>query len=101
MQRVHHELPDMLVPYKRHVRESIEVVVSGDIDLSLTADESTIKRWQTWFGEMAGYFEGCLESISIRYSRKSVEDKSGLPKSKLQQYVGDAQDGWQELSEPS
>jgi hypothetical protein len=31
--RVHHELSDMLVPYKRHVRESIEATVRGDPDL--------------------------------------------------------------------
>lgn len=94
--RVHHELPDLLVPYKRHVRESIEAVISGDPDLSVTADESTLKGWRTWFNEMADYFQGCLESINIRYGGKYVKDKSGLFKSKLQriwQHVGDAP-GW-------
>jgi hypothetical protein len=94
--RVHHELPDMLVPYKRHVSESIEVVVSGDPDLSITADESTLKGWQAWFSEMADYLHGCLKSISIRYGIESVKDKSDLAESKLQriwQYVGNAP-GW-------
>lgn len=94
--RIHHELPDMLVPYKRHVRESIEAVVSDDPDLSVTADESTLNRWQTWFNEIADYLHGCLKSIAIRYGTESVKDKSGLFKSKLQriwQYVGDAP-GW-------
>lgn len=93
---VHHELPDMLVPYKRHVRESIEAVVTGDSNLTVIADESTLKRWKTWFLHMADYFQGCLQSITIRCGRESVEDKSGFPKSKLQriwQYVGDAP-GW-------
>jgi len=94
--RIHHELPDMLVPYKRHVSESIEVVITGDSELSVIADESTLKRWKTWFLHMADYFQGCLESISIRYGGEYVKDKSGLFKSKLQriwQYVGDAP-GW-------
>lgn len=94
--RIHHELPDMIVPYKRHVRESIETVVGGNDGLCVTADESTLRRWRTWFSMMAAYFQGCLQSISIRYGKESVEDKSALPKSKLQriwQYVGEAP-GW-------
>jgi hypothetical protein len=93
---VHHELPDLLVPYKRHIRESIEAVISGDPDLSVTADESTLKGWRAWFNEMADYFQGCLESINIRYGREPVQDKSDLAESKLQriwQHVGDAP-GW-------
>ncbi|MEW6541058.1 MAG: DUF6431 domain-containing protein [Bacillota bacterium] len=27
--RIHHELPDLLVPYRRHIRESIEAAVGG------------------------------------------------------------------------
>ncbi|NLU51226.1 MAG: hypothetical protein GXX09_12680 [Syntrophomonadaceae bacterium] len=53
--RIHHELPDMLVPYKRHVRESIEAAVSGDEALTVTADESTLWRWRRWFTELAFY----------------------------------------------
>lgn len=94
--RVHHELPDLLVPYKRHVSESIEAVVTGNSELSVVADESTLTRWKTWFLHVADYFHGCLQSIAIRYGRESVQDKSGLFDSKLQriwQYVGDAP-GW-------
>ncbi len=94
--QIHHELPDLLVPYKRHIRESIETVINADSVLSVTADESTLRRWRNWFKEMADHFQGCLASIMIRYGKESVEDKSGLPKSKLQriwQYVGDAP-GW-------
>jgi hypothetical protein len=41
-------------------------------------------------------FQGCLKSITIRYGKESVEDKSDLSESKLQRiwhYVGDAP-GW-------
>lgn len=94
---IHHELPDMLVPYKLHVSESIEVVLNNDTsELSVVSDESTLNRWRKWFNEKADYFQGCLKSITIRYGKESVEDKSVLPKSKLQRiwhYVGDAP-GW-------
>ena len=93
---IHHELPDLLVPYKRHVSESIEAVVAGDCDLSVPADESTLRRWRNWFNNLADYFQGCLKSIKIRYGNESAEGKCPLPKSKLQRiwhHVGDAP-GW-------
>ena len=94
--KIHHELPDILVPYKRYGRESLEVVLSEGVKLSVAADESTLKRWKNWFSKMADYFNGCLKSISIRYGSESVEDISDFPESKLQRirhYVGDAP-GW-------
>ena len=78
-QRIHHELPDMLVPYKRHIADSIESVIADDNELSVTADESTLKRWRNWFNEKADYFQGCLKSVAIRYGPESVEDESALP----------------------
>ncbi len=94
--RIHHELPDMLVPYKRHTRKSIEEVIIEYSNLSVSADESTLRRWKSWFNDISDYFQGCLKSIAIRSGRESAEDKSGFPKSKLQRiwhYVGDAP-GW-------
>jgi hypothetical protein len=43
--RIHHELPDILVPYKHHVRESIETTITEEKQMSVIADESTLKRW--------------------------------------------------------
>lgn len=95
-QRIHHELPDILVPYKRYARKCIEAVVTKSPEISVTADESTLGRWRSWFQDLAEHFLGCLTSIAIRYGRKTAEDRSGLPSSKLQRiwrYVGDAP-GW-------
>lgn len=94
--RVHHELPDILVPYKRHGRESIEAVLSEDTELTVSADESTIRSWRIWFQAMYYYLLGCLLSIAIRYDKETAEGLSSLPESKLQRiwnYVGDAP-GW-------
>lgn len=95
-QRFHNELPDILIPYKRYDRESIESALVNQSDSHVCADESTLYRWRRWFKEMADHIRGCLAAITIRHGKESVEDKSGLPKSKLQriwQYVGDAS-GW-------
>lgn len=91
-ERVHHELPDILVPYKRYGSKSIEAVINGDTALSVSADESTIIRWKRWFWDLANYFLGCLISIAVRYIRNTVEEQSDLPRSPLQriwQHVGD------------
>jgi hypothetical protein len=84
------------VPYKRHGSENIEAVVDGNSNLSVPADESTIRRWKAWFQSMCNYFLGCLLSVAIRFGKEFVEEKSSFPESKLQriwQYVGDAP-GW-------
>lgn len=94
--RLHHELPDILVPYKHYGSESVESVVTPKSVLTVTADESTIRRWRNWFSGLADYLSGCLKSIAIRYGREPVEKDPHLPKSTLQklwQYVGDAS-GW-------
>ena len=94
--RIHHELPDVLVPYKRYGWESIEPVLSDEITLTVAADESTILRWRNWFRERANHFAGCLASISIRFFNHSVKESSALSMSVLQRifnFVGDAP-GW-------
>jgi hypothetical protein len=94
--RIHHELPDILIPYKRHGSFSIESVLSESIELAVPADESTIRSWRIWFQSMCNYFLGCLLSVTIRCGKEFVEEKSSFPESKLQriwQYVGDAP-GW-------
>jgi hypothetical protein len=81
--RVHHELPDILVPYKRHCCESIEKVVEGGEQLSVPADESTINKWRRWFKDQGSRFLGCLISIATRFHGYTVEDLSHLPRSVL------------------
>jgi hypothetical protein len=94
--QVHHELPDILVPYKRYSSKSIEAVVTGEEMLSVGADESTISRWRKWFRGLANHFLGSLISIAYRYGKSAAEEKSELPGSLLQRiwcYVGDGP-GW-------
>lgn len=91
--RIHHELPDILVPYKRYSCEAIEPVVANELPLTVAVDESTITRWRKWFGERAEHFAGCLESIRIRFGYGFAGGPSALSLSVLHRiwhYVGSA-----------
>jgi hypothetical protein len=93
--KIHHELPDILVPYKRYDAESIEGVVSGETSNEVAVEESTIYCWKSWFSVWIKYALGCLQSISIRYNLPVLE-LSLLPQSVLQslgRFVGLAS-GW-------
>ncbi len=94
--KVHHELPDILVPYKRYCSQSIEAVITGEKGLSVVADESTINRWKQWFKALVDYFLGCLISIAARFGKGAAKDRSELSGSSLQRiwsHVGDGP-GW-------
>ena len=94
--QVHHELPDILVPYKRYCSKSIEAVVTGEKVLSVGADESTISRWKQWFRALANHLLGSLIAITACYQKGAAEDRSALPGSSLQRiwsHVGDGP-GW-------
>jgi hypothetical protein len=93
--RIHHELPDLLVPYKRYDAESIEGVLSVPERTDVAADDSTIGRWKSWFRVWIVYAVGILQSLSIRFNLP-VENSSVSSQSALQslgRFVGDAF-GW-------
>lgn len=85
--KIHHELPDILVPYKRFDSESIETVVTGSEKLDVAVDDSTIVRWKAWFNAIANHLSGCLISIATRYQKETVIDLSTLPKSVLERIL--------------
>jgi len=100
--KIHHELPDILVPYKRYEAACIEKVVSepkGSATIAL--DESTICRWKAWFRERIAHWIGGLVSIAIRF-KLPVEVRS-LPSQSVHQRIGHLvghADGWlKELSD--
>ena len=94
--KIHHELPDILVPYKRYKSECIEAVVvkGSNAPLTVACDESTLYRWKKWFNSLSEYFAGCLQSIAIQLGKETEE--ASKPKSALHRiwhYVGNAP-GW-------
>jgi len=92
--KIHHELPNILVHYKRYDAASIEEVVT-DQSPAVAADESTLYRLRTWFAGWADYTVGCLVAIALRV-RLSVEEVSSSLQSPLERighYVG-RETGW-------
>lgn len=43
--KLHTEIPDIIIPYKQYKKSIIEKVKSGDIS-SFAGDDSTIREWQ-------------------------------------------------------
>ena len=60
--RIHHELPDCLVPYKRHCAETVEKIVSGSHD-DAPCEERTIGRILEWWHTVGTYLLQILETI--------------------------------------
>ncbi|HHY65869.1 MAG TPA: hypothetical protein GX517_01490 [Alicyclobacillus sp.] len=74
--RIHHELPDILVPYKRHEALSIEAAVSEPPAEPVGVEESTLRRWRHRFAIWAPYAVGCLNALA-----QSVHDALPNPAS--------------------
>jgi hypothetical protein len=94
-EKIHHELPDLLVPYKRYDAESIEGVLEEPSRDDIAADESTICRWRNWFAVWKIYAQGIIQSLSILHKR-TVKHPSAPSQSALHnlgRYVGTAA-GW-------
>ena len=93
--KIHHELPDLLVPYKRYEAQSIEEAVAEPPRNDIAAEQSTLARWRSWFGAWAVYAAGCLQAIALRYDlpavHASMPDRSAFQL--LGRYVGKAS-GW-------
>ncbi|MGI6450950.1 MAG: DUF6431 domain-containing protein [Desulfitobacteriia bacterium] len=95
--RIHHELPDCLVPYKRYASLSIEQVLSeAQSPPDLAADEVTLYRLKKWFRGILPHLLGGLRSIAIRLSQDPVKEPSVLSQTvhqRIGHYVGN-EPGW-------
>ena len=60
----HRELPDIIIPYRRYDTESIEEAIArGNTEITVAADESTIRRWRKWFDKNAINIMMALTSV--------------------------------------
>lgn len=95
--KIHHELPDFMVPYKRYGAECIESAISNPSSHSIPADDSTLYRWEEWFHSFLDYWIGAIISIMIRTRQdKSLHTMSadaGTALQKIGRLVGNA-NGW-------
>lgn len=63
--RIHHELPDMVMPYKRYSTQAVEEILSGttSVPIPVACENSTMRRIRIWFFLLRSYFESCLQSL--------------------------------------
>jgi len=85
--KIHHELPDCIVPYKRYESECVEQVVAEPSSSSVAADDATLRRWKCWFKETHTYLLGALRSIAIRFHQDPVE-KLSVPSQSAHHRIG-------------
>jgi len=62
---IHHELPDILIPYKRHCAVTVEKIIEGDDDVC--CDDRAIHRIMAWWAACRLYFEGVVASLQEKY----------------------------------
>ena len=93
--KIHHELPDILVPYKRYESSSIETVIDNVDNNDVAVDESTIYRWKSWFCYLLNYLVNCIQAILAQYKYDPLwsSETELIPLKKLKCYTGDAV-GW-------
>ena len=65
--RIHHVLPDIVVPYKRHDAETINKILEGDPKETL-CEESTINRFKLWWTSIKLYV--LTVAVSVIEKRK-------------------------------
>ena len=64
--KIHHELPDKIIPYKRHCADTIENILRDDGD-GFDIELSTIWRIKAWWASLRLYTEGILVSLREKY----------------------------------
>lgn len=71
--RIHHELPDLMVPYKRYSCESVERILSSSKTEpeAFPCELSTAIRLKLWFFLLREYFKSVLISLLFHFD----EDK--------------------------
>ncbi len=87
--KIHHELPDQVVPYKRHSATVIEEALE---ETEIAVELSTIWRWKIWFECLVSHLLGALHAMK----RDDTMEKTpliGTALQRLRKYVGSAP-GW-------
>jgi hypothetical protein len=64
--KIHHELPDKVIPYKRHCAETVENIISGETE-DVCCDLVTEMRIRAWWAYFHLYFTSILASLQVKY----------------------------------
>ena len=75
--KIHHELPDMLMPYKRHCAETIESIIAGKLE-SVPCDNNEARGIKKWWDTMRPYF--LMVALSLNAKHGTEFDDSTPPR---------------------
>jgi hypothetical protein len=64
-ERIHHELPDCIVPYKRHCTDTIKKIIDSRNEVS--CENKTIWRIKLWWKIILPYLKNILKSLAEKY----------------------------------
>jgi hypothetical protein len=65
--RIHHELPDCIVPYKRYNADTIKNIIDGQSKNQDACSGSTAERIRKWWRILLPYFLHILQNLTERY----------------------------------
>ena len=65
-EKIHHLLPDILIPYKRHCAETVLNIIDGNLK-DVICDDSTIHRIRAWWNALSVYFMGIIGSLKAKF----------------------------------
>ena len=78
--KIHTELPDFIVPYKRHCAATIERAAHGELDAILmdnpNFEPSTFGKMYTWWQIVSPYFLNVLSGLELKIGE--ALDKTGF-----------------------
>lgn len=103
--KIHHELPDLLIPYKRYEASVIEGCLEGFEPLVLEVDELTTARWVSWFSKLVEYWIQIIISLLVQRQLEStlvtvLSDRSLSVLERIGRLTGDAPDWLARLVQP-
>ena len=94
--KIHHELPDLLIPHKHHAAAVMEAALEETettlVTQAVPVEESTLKRWKGWFDDITCHLLGALHTMD-RDDTMEKTPFNGTPLQRFRKYVGSAP-GW-------
>ena len=64
--KIHHELPDCIVPYKRYSSATIEKIITGEAD-ETPCEIGTIRRILCWWKIVSEYYINVMKSLEEKH----------------------------------
>ncbi len=69
--KIHHELPDFVIPYKRYETDVIEAILDNHTD-DVPCEASTIRRLGMWSDPMLKHLQHCIDACRLKYGEEAV-----------------------------